>query len=173
MKPQKNISLIIGLSIPILMVVLVAASIYLPGMFAPAPKVNFLYVSGDDYWQGRAYGVENNQLIIKEVKHPDNYVPKTVHLYIHDVSANVSKEITFESAQKLNLNSNTQSPDGYKMVYGSREDGFFPFFYSSGRDYNAMYLQGHSANRKLALETNADGRNYYYSDRVRFLGWIQ
>ena len=41
---KKNITLILGISIPILMILFVAGSIYLPGLFIK-PHFNFLYVA--------------------------------------------------------------------------------------------------------------------------------
>lgn len=173
MKPQKNVSLIIGLSIPFLMIVLVAASITLPEFFAPKPQVNFLYVTGDDYYQGHAYVVDGGRLVKREVKYPEHYAPGVTRLFVHDVSANVSKEASFEEAQQLRLDSNSKSPDGYEVVYGNAEYGFFPLFFSGTRDYNSLYLKGHSASKRLNLQLPSDSRNYYSRNRARFLGWIR
>lgn len=171
MNSKKNISLIIGMAIPIFMIFLIAGSIYIPSLFAPAPRFNFLYVTEDSYGQNRQYVVENGTLVKYEVKYPEHYVPRTPRLFMHDVSANADKEISFEEAQKLKLDANVKSPDGYEVVYGSSEYGFFPLFFSGGQDYNAMYLKGHNTSKKLELQSSSEGR-YYYRDR-RFLGWIR
>jgi len=173
MKLQKNISLIIGLAIPLLMIVLVAASIYLPGLFAPQPKVNFLYVTDDDYYQGHAYVVEHGKLTKREVKYPEHYTPGVTRFYVHDVSSNVSKEVSFEEAQQLRLDANVKSSDGYEVVYGSADYGLFPLFFAGGRDDNSMYLKGHGASKKLELQRSTDDRYYYSHGRARFLGWIR
>ena len=171
MSSKKNISLIVGIAIPIFMIFLIAVSIYLPSLFAPAPQFNFLYVTEDGYGQNRQYGVENDALVKYEVKYPEHYTPRAARLFIHDVSANTDQEVSFEEAQKLKLDANIKSPDGYEVVYGSREYGFFPLFFSGGHDYNAMYLKGHNTSKKLELQSSNDGR-YYYRNR-RFLGWIR
>jgi len=171
MSPKKNISLIIGIAIPIFMIFLIAISIYVPSLFAPAPQFNFLYVTEDSYGQNRQYGVENGMLVKYEVKYPEHYTPRVTRLFIHDVSRNMDQEVSFEEAQKLKLDANVKSPDGYEVVYGSSEYGFFPFFFSGGYDYNTMYLKGHNTSKKLELESSSDGR-YYYRNR-RFLGWIR
>ncbi|MFA5362601.1 MAG: hypothetical protein WC335_05060 [Candidatus Omnitrophota bacterium] len=170
MGSKKNISLLIGIAIPILMIVLIALSIYLPSFFAPAPQFNFLYVTEDNYGQNFQFGVENGVLVKREVKYPEHYIPKESRLFIHDVIKNTDREITFEDARKLKLDSRLKSPDGYEVVYGSTDYGFFPFFYG-GHDYNAMYLKGHNTSKKLDLQASTDGR-YYYRNR-RFLGWIR
>jgi len=139
MESKKNVSLIVGIAIPILMICLIAVSIYLPLLFAPAPQFNFLYVAGDSYSH---YGVKNGSLVKNEVKYPEHRTPI-----------------------------NPRSPDGYEVVYGSSDYGFFPFFFSGGDDYDAMYLKGHSTSKKLELQSSND-RRYYYRNR-HFLGWIR
>ena len=171
MGSKKNISLMFGIAIPIFMIILIAASICLPSLFAPAPQFNFLYVIEDNYGQNFQYGVENGMLVKHEVKYPEHYTPKDARLFIHSVLRNTDQEVSFEEVQKLKLDSRLKSPDGYEVVYGSREYGFFPFFFSGGYDYNAMYLKGHNTSRKLELQFSNNGR-YYYRDR-RFLGWIR
>jgi len=173
---KKNSTLIIGISIPILMILFVAGSIYLPGLFIK-PHFNFLYASGDDsyyyYNNGYQYSVQNDKLIKNELKQPENpnYNPPRVEpkLYLYDVTMNEAKEISFADAQNLNLDSNTKSPDDFEVVYGSRGDGFFPFFWGGGTDYNARYLKGHNVSKKLNLQLN--GGSYY--NNFRFIGWIK
>ena len=180
MKTNRNISLIIGLAIPLLMIVLVAASIYLPSLFAPSPKFNFLYVTGDDYYQAQQYVVEKGKLIKREVKYPEPYAtpytpytPGVARLFVHDVVRNESREISFEDAQQLSLNANIKSPDGFEVVYGSGSGGIFPLFFFSDIDYNAVYIKGHNASRKLNLQVGTAGNYHYYYNRFRFLGWMR
>lgn len=171
---KKNITLVLGISIPILMILLVAGSIYLPGLFIH-PKYSFLYVSGDDYYynNGQRYFVENSRLKKNEITQPEdtnNYPPRgEAKLFIHDVAKNESKEIFFEEAQKLNLDTNNTSPDGFEVVYGGGEGGIFPFFYSGGTDYNARYLKGHNVSKKINVQLSG---SYYYNN-FRFLGWLK
>ena len=173
---KKNITLVLGISIPILMILLVAGSIYLPGLFIK-PHFNFLYVSVDDsyynYNNGQQYSVQNDKLVKNEIKQPENpnYNPPQGEskLYLYNVTKNESEEVSFSDAQNLNLDSNIKSPDDFEVVYGSRGDSFFPFFWGSGTDYNARYLTGHNVSRKLNLQLN--GSSYY--NNFRFLGWIK
>ena len=68
MNRKQDLSLIIGIAIPFLMILVVAASIYLPGLFAPAPTCRFLYAAGDDYYQGSQYVVERGRLAKRNIK---------------------------------------------------------------------------------------------------------
>lgn len=170
---KKNITLVLGISIPIVMILFVAGSIYLPGLFIK-PHFNFLYVSGDDYYYNQQqYSVQNEKLIKSEINQPEkqNYNPPQVEskLYLYDVTKNESKEISFKDAQNLNLNPNIKSPDDFEVVYGSRGDGFFPFFYESRTDYNTQYLKGRNVSKKLNLQLNGSS----YHNNFHFLGWIK
>jgi len=171
MNSKKNIPLIIGIAVPIFMILLVAISIYLPSLFAPAPRFNFLYVVGDGYGTNLQYIVENGKLIKQEVKEPQGYAPRAARLFVYNVSTGEDKEMSFEEAQKFNIDTKKVSADGYEVVYGSENYGFFPLFFGSDHDYNNTYLKGHSASKKLNLQSLSEG-NYYYRNR-RFLGWIR
>lgn len=172
MNRKQDLSLVIGIAIPILMIVLVAASIYLPGLFAPAPTGRFLYVTGDNFYQGSQYVVEQGKLTKRDIKYPEHYAPGVLRLFVHETSANQSREITFEEAQALRLDASAISPDGYEVVYGKSEYGFFPLFFSEGRHDGTLYLRGHHASRKLRLQLPAEDASYY-SRRARFIGWIR
>ena len=115
---KKNITLVLGISIPILMILFVAGSIYLPGLFIK-PHFNFLYASGYDsyyyYNNGYQYSVQNDKLIKNEIKQPENqnYTPPRVEqkLYLYDVAKNESKEISFAQAA-LGGEVNIETVDG-------------------------------------------------------------
>ncbi len=169
MKNKPNISLIIGIIIPIAMILFVAGSIYLPGLFVK-PSYNFLYVTYRDYYYGQYYSVQNSTLIKGDIYPNTNYGNQSlgvIKLYIHDVKANTNKEISFEDAQKLTIDSNSISPDGFKIVYGkrSRNDIFFPY---SWNDKDSRYLEGHRVSKKLDLQLLDNSYNTFY-----FLGWIK
>lgn len=170
MDVEKNIPLILGLSIPILMILFVAGSIYLPGLFVQPvqPKFNFLYAIGNDYYYGRHYSVQNSRLIKNEVEYPEYYKGNRTEprLYIHDVVKNESKEISFEEAQNLTLNSNFQSPDGFEIDCERRAQVIFFIFIDSSRDCSTRFIKGHNASKKLNLQLSG---NYY---RFQLLGWI-
>jgi len=174
---KKNITLVFGISIPILMILFVAGSIYLPGLFI-RPHFNFLYVSNNDSYyynhnNGYEYAVQSNRLVRSEMRQPENqnYNPPQVELklYVYDVVENKAKEISFADAQNLNLDSNVISPDDFEIVYGSRGDSSFPFFWGGRTDYNTRYLKGHNVSKKLNLQLN--GSSHY--NNFRFIGWIK
>jgi len=169
---KKNLPLIAGITIPLLLILFVAASIYLPGLFTK-PKYSFLYLSGSNY--SPAYFVANGQLNehITTSTGPTVYPPSYYstggqpQLFVYDVGKNQSEAISFADAQKFSLNTDPQSPDGFEIVSGNDGGGGFPFFYSSSDNYNTKYLKGHDVSRKLNIP---DQGNYYYN--FTFLGWV-
>lgn len=172
---KKNISLIIGLAIPILMILFVAGSIYLPGLFIK-PEFDFLYVTGSGYTStyGEQYTVANGTLIQNKVNPPkdqDYYPPlRPEKLFIYDADKNESLEVSFEEAKLFNLDVNAVSKDGFEIVRGGYDDGIFPLFFGGHSNYNARYLKGHGVSKKL----NIPGMKAYdyYDYNFRFLGWI-
>jgi hypothetical protein len=169
---KKNITFILGISIPLLMILFVAGSIYLPSFFVEPLKYNFLYTVDDYnlYIDGQQYLVKDGKIIKNEIIKPEDgspiYENAESRLFIYDVVKNESKQISFEEAQKLNLDQNIESPDGFEVVYGSSGSGGFLFFYS-GNNYN-LYIKGHNTSKKLNTQL---GERYYYS--FSFLGWIK
>src|SRR3989344_1296206 len=163
---HKNTPLIIAFSIPILMILFVVVSIYIPGLFVQ-PKYNFLYSTGEDYYGNRQYSVIGGRLIINPTPTPSlNYRSYgNPQLYVHNVMTNESMPVSFEDGSHYFLDSNTESPDGYKLENGSSGGGFFPFWYD--RDYGSKYLVGHNVSKKVNVRSHSSSYN-----SIHFLGWI-
>jgi hypothetical protein len=174
MSIKKNLPLIAGITIPILLILFVAGSIYLPGLFVK-PKYNFLYMTGPSY--GQPYLVANGKLeqntatssVIGPTAFPPNYAPtqNLPRLFVYDVRKNQSESISFADAQKLSLDTNPQSSDGFSIVSGGNDGGSFLFGGAPSDSYYTKYLTGHNISRKLNLPNQ---ENYYAN--FTFLGWI-
>lgn len=164
---KNNLTLIIGLSIPIIMTIVVTLIVYLPGLFIQ-PKYDFVYVVGKNYPYYQQYSVSGGKIIKKPVNINNNY--KAVddsQIFVYDVVKNTAKEITFSEAERLDLNPSKTSPDGFEITYGSGGRGYFPFYYSSS-DYYTRYIQGNGVSKKLNLQLNGS----YYGD-FQFIGWVK
>mgnify|MGYP001620081736 CR=1 FL=1 len=162
------------------MVLFIAGSIYLPGVFVK-PKYDFLYFNpSNEYYS--SYGwqpfiVQSGHLARNPQPKPlpQNYGNTTVppqpepewKLYRHSVTNNESREVAFDEAAQLTLDTNQMSPDKFVVVnsYGGG-DFLFPFFYGGGGE-QAVYLKGHN----IAKQMNIQKASSYYYD-FRFLGWI-
>ncbi len=172
---KKNLPLYIALAVPVLMIILVAIFIYVPGI-GKKPQYNFLYSSNNNVYYGygqQEYQVSNGHLIHNPpptTNPPDYYKPQPgeVHFYIYDVAKDQSSEITFEQAQGYNLDSSNPSPDGYTVQQGNGGGGDF-LFGGGSSDYNSWFIKGHNRSRKLNLKLS--GSNNYYN--FQFLGWIE
>ena len=163
---KKNIPLIIALSIPILMVILITISIYVPTLFVK-PKFDFIYSVENTYCYHRKHSVQDERVVFSEVSNKkendicrNNQQPR---LYYYDVQSFTSKEITLEEAQEYRLDCRRHSQDGFEIVSGDRS---FDIFFISGSSYYDKYLKKGAYSRRIHLE------NHHYYD-FRFLGWIK
>lgn len=171
MHKEKNFALWIGLSIPVLMIIFVAASIYIPSLFFH-PKTNFLLVTGLDYGPSQdEYTVQNGKLVKNAVSRPNNNGPVRLPVfYIYDVKKNLSQTVSFEDAQKLILDPTPRSPDGYEIRRSGEFDGLFSLMLGGERDAHALYLQGKGGSRAI-VNPDQSHPNYYFWN-TQFLGWI-
>lgn len=181
---KKNLPLIIGLAIPLLMIAFVAISIYVPSMLA-RPAYSFIYSVKDTYdAYGENYYIENGVIVKKTVPYPTStpaymypekrYPESKAYLYQYDVKNNSAKEISFDEAKKLRLVSSKISPDGYTLDQGSYNNGVFEIFGGNAGGSPDWYLRKGAVNKKVNLQFPLEGdRYYYYNNNFRFLGWIE
>lgn len=163
MSPKKNFPIILAVLIPIVMIALVAASIYLPRLYVH-PQYGFLYYS--DYCD--AYDVSGGMLKSKPVAQSDSYCRRDLNpkLYIYEVRTGNSKEIAFADARKLVLDPAKISPDGFTVTGPESGGDYYPFYFGSG-DYDSEYLKGSGATFRVELP---DGISDY---SFKFLGWVK
>lgn len=173
---KKNLPLLVSLAIPVLMILFVAAAVYLPALFAAPPQYDFLFAFNNNYYDNRyRYRVDSGRVVRIDLpmpperqKEPHAPTPLDPELYLYDVETDTARQISLEETQKLRISDNVQSPDGYEVRQG-RGGSDFPFFFHSSYDWQARYLVGHGTSRLLHLPRKGDP-NYY--DNVQFLGWI-
>lgn len=187
---NRNWPLILGISIPVLMVFLIILSIYLPN-FLRKPKYNFLFVLGPQNAYRSLSPVPGNNMVARTVNvfevqnNKVVIIPKTYYyyigdqvdqpnkLYVYNVQENRSKEISIDDAKNYTLDASTIAPDGFELKSGGYNDGFFPFFYGGNSDYNSKYLKKGVSSQKLNLPAYSGyaGSYYYYDNNFQFLGW--
>lgn len=176
-KYRQNLPLIVGLSLPVLMILFIAAAIYIPALFAN-PTTDFVYAIGDGtYYRfdgiNGEYVIQSGKIVRNPPVYPEDYprperdIPS--QLYYHDVEEDKSRQISLQEAQQLTLDPGPVSSEGFEVVRGSRGGGdFFPFFIGGRYDYNTVYLIGHNTSIKmnvLGVSPNT------YAD-FRFVGWV-
>ena len=161
-KKETNWSLWLGLAIPVIMMLFIALSIYVPRIFddTPEPTINFLFTK--NYASSGNYVVKDNQVAWVEHENNRSQAEKPL-LYVYDVKTSTSQEINYADAQALVLNTNLVAPDGYRIERSYRR-GFFLFDFRSSRD---SYL----VKQHAAYPINLTGTDLsYYS--LKSLGWI-
>ena len=183
---KHNLSLVVALAIPVLMIVLVAGAIYLPRLWAPAPQYDFLYAVGsypayvvpeESKYIEHTYVVSGGRLTRQSRELAQNTLGLAYPLwrsderqeprfYVHDAATNTSRELTDDEAGALHLEAEKESPDGFELVRGSASGGF-PFF-DDGGDYDTYYLRGHSVSRELNVKTGSST----FADGFTFIGWV-
>ena len=177
---KKNLPLYIALCIPVVMIVIIAAAIYLPGL-GKKPQYNFIYATGENvdyYYYGSDFiYVVRDDKVVKVDRTPNPNAPRPINnnqnivepkLYLYDVVKNQSTELTLFQTQQYTLNTSNTSPDGFTVERGNYSDGGFPFDGGSG-DYNHWYLKGHNRSRQLNLALS--GFDIY--NNFQFLGWVK
>ncbi len=120
----------------------------------------------------------NNSISKDITKYCQNYGegPKSPKLLIHNVQANNSKEISFEEAQKLNLNSNPTSTDGliFNPNYNSKNTSISAVLSGGNSNYPALVDIPSDQNLKLNLsQDNNYGGGYNSYSSANFVGWIE
>lgn len=171
---KKKLPLYLGIALPILMVLFIAASIYIPRARIN-PVNDFLYTTGGNPYAGPYYTVEDNRVVLVEEEARDGLVPRPPEpragepeLFLYNFETDKPRKVSLEEARALTLNTDPISPDGYEIDYGRRAEGLFPFFFGSTRDYNTVYVYGENAADKLNIRLPART----YGDYFRFLGWV-
>ena len=162
---KRNIPMIVALSIPVLMIVLITVSIYVPALFVK-PQIDFVYSTGWDYCDSFRFTIQNEQIVTRELKNvSDNNTCRNYEeprIFYYDVQENTTKEMTFEEAQQLRVDKRLKSPDGFEVVSGNHS---FDLFFD-GSSYYDQYLKKGTFSRRIKLE-----RKYYYN--FNFLGWVK
>ncbi|MDA1168792.1 MAG: hypothetical protein O3A36_00450 [bacterium] len=180
-----TISLIVGLAIPVVMVILIALAVLIPGRNIN-PTTDFIYATGSypSYTTRDENTVIQHDLTIKNgilvdatQSYPvaNNYPPyfhekeSVPRLFIHNTTENSNKEISLEEAKTLRLSAESKSPDGFTVSFGRRSYGVFPFFFDSGSDDSEhAYLSNQTASKEITLTSGAPKDIYSF----QLVGWI-
>ena len=185
---KQNFALVIAFSLPLLLIVGIALSAYLPSLFI-STDYNFVYSSCtdgnnnyysyrcDNYLQKR-YSVVNGQLVVNDVDPtldsdndgiPDVKEGYTARLFLHDTKNNETREISLTEANTLSLNELITSPDGVSVSSQYDRGADFFLLFDGGSSYGHYLMKG-SAKSKLNLINNEN--RYYYRNNFQFIGWV-
>ena len=178
----KHLPLIIGISLPIIFIIIVSIIIFTPSL-SIKPQHNFIYTVYDNYGYNQKYiniyTISKEQQIIVETNPlPELPIPKDViykkdlaPLYLYDVKTDTSHQITLEEAQKYIIDPGPSSIDGYTVKYEYNNDGIFEIFGPNGNS-NGYFMEKGNARKELTGLANTD-RYSYYPGNFKFIGWIK
>lgn len=180
---KKNLTLVLAFLIPIVFISIVSLSVYLPSLFV-STQYNFVYSSCDynngaysyncDFYQGKGYIVVEGKIVLKTIdptqdldenKVPDIQETSPSRLFLYIAAEDISKEITFEEASKLNLDGKLVSPDG---VIVSSEYKYSGGIFGGNSSYGHYLKKGDSSRKINLIDQNSD----YYQDTFKFIGWV-
>lgn len=169
---KKNIPLYIGISLPVILIIVIAVAVYVPRIIAN-PEYDFIYLVDDSNQRSihlneqvcTEYKIENDRLI--EVGEQNQYpsgmcVSDEVIFYRHDLSEGINKEISVETVKTLKVDSQHVSPDGWSFRREYANNGIFEIF-GGRRNYEWLVVKN-----SVRLPVNIN-ENYY---NVRFVGWV-
>lgn len=187
---KENLVLVIGLSLPILLIVLFFLATVLPKSFGAPPQNELLFTTLKyEYENSPVYLVDfkvvNNQLVAKVKKNDDksrNYNAKKLMAYnaktdtVREISIDLAKaaeagdgtDVVLDETKDLKIDASAVSPDGYQLEgsnYGN--NGLVGGLFGGG-NRNSGYRIKKGA---VAYKVQTTQPDYYYSD-FKFVGWI-
>lgn len=151
----KDLTLLFG--IPIGIIIIIAALLYVPRLFAN-PGYDFIYCTG--YSCSEQYTVNPSGKIV-EMPNENRYTFESSTLYYYDVERNTSRPLwSSVEALQYKLDPTLKSPDGYTLEHTTSGGDFL---FSSNYRNNWSLTKGLVA-RPVTLD--ASGRNNH------FIGWV-
>jgi hypothetical protein len=185
---KKNFALLLAFILPVLLIIIVAITTYLPSAFIKT-SYNFVYsvcTDGTRYYPyncdaylKQRYSVTDGKIIVNNVDLTQDLDKNGVadfkekysdRIFLHDTLKNESREIEVKEAQALQLSGLLTSPDA--ITVSSRYDRgggeLFPF--SGGYSSYGYYLTKGKSRTKINLINNGD--QYYYQNNFQFIGWV-
>lgn len=175
-KKRRNIIIIASVAGAFILFTLAGLLAYLPGRMSTT-SYDFLYTM--NYAAHGKYRVENSKLKVEPIpkydymRGADDFYGESTNLYRYDSANDKQIVISDSDAEKLTLNEDSESPDGYSVIVKYNNNNFNPTYPLTGvrdgsyGDFNVFFRKGIS-NRKLNIER--DNSDSYYD--FQFIAWI-
>ena len=188
---KKNLPIIVAILLPIIVVVGVLLTLYLPSR-SINPEYNILYVVNNDRSNGYysnefRYLISGGKLVKEDIPQVNNNnVNKNIdittrikpdveqpRLYVFDVKTEETKEVSYNEALMLDIiKVGNISPEGYSVSYTRDYNNsvIFELFGGYSGDYGWRFTDGKVSIFKESTLSRSDSR-YYYNAEV--LGWVK
>lgn len=185
---KENLVLVIGLSLPLLLIVLFFVATVIPKSMATPPQYEMLFtVTKYDYQNAPdyllSYAVKDKHLILKAKKNeekPKNSNINTLLAYdaktetVREINIDTSKltetnsEMVVEETKNYVIDNSTVSPDGYKLEGPNYSGGgLMGGLFGGGYRNTGFRITKGNVSYKLP-ETQQD----FYYNQVKFIGWV-
>lgn len=188
---RDNLILIIGISLPIVLVIVFALATLLPKLWVASPQYDLVYVTYkyntyNDNQPAKpiSISVQNGKIIITQTtSDQNNKASQSVKLFIFAEKTQSSREISIPildtttnlpnntrvnvpELQNIILNTSLQSPDGYTVYSQNQYGSDMSNLFFSSYDQNNMFVIKKDGNIiKIATPES-------YATNIRFLGWV-
>jgi hypothetical protein len=156
--------LLLFLSIPVTLIVLVAAVLLIPNTFAK-PKYDFIYTTCEQYACDYSYHVTSQDKLERQNLDTNiMYTQQFPQLYYHDTSSNSSRLIDEADAEQLQLDGSNVSPDGYRLEQPNNDSGVL--FWGGSSDFHWYLVNGLKKKQMNVVTVNG------YDRDISFVGWV-
>lgn len=173
----KNLPIIIGITLPILFIVIISAVVFIPTLFVK-PQYNFIYTSENSYNYNNqiyknTYKIDNEHIVLvpQSLKPYEISTGDAPTLYLYDVKLNTSHQISIDEAKNLSIDAGPSSPDGYAINYKTSNEGIFGLFGSNSNN-NGYYVTKNNGSKRLDALANT-GYSYYNNGSFKLIGWVK
>ena len=186
---KENLVLVIGMTLPVLLIVVFFAASVLPKMMGTPPQYDMLFsTSRYDHQTAQPFNIEFvvkdgvlKARVIKNDKAQQNYNRRQLMVYNgrtdsikeidfdtkNMVDAENRAEIVVEETKFMNIDTSNKAPDGYEFDGPTyRSGGLVTELFSGGYRNQGYRVKKGGAGYKLPNT----GRDYYYD--IQFIGWV-
>lgn len=180
---KENVALVIGVSLPVVLVALFWLATFIPRMTVPAPQFDLIFAVDNYDYNPTVNGVVKFDIIegkLRAIFQVDNHqrASNIPRLYYFDVSSGSSRELVLDipgkpedgerlkvpEAENYRLSKETLAPDGYTFDANYRGGGGLFFFEAGYRYQGTIKKDGRAV--KIPVHDNR------YPGNLRFLGWV-
>ncbi|MDO9151186.1 MAG: hypothetical protein Q7U33_07400 [Methylotenera sp.] len=187
---KENLVLVVGLTLPILLIFIFFASTVIPQLMSPPPQYEMLFTTKQYDYQNKPdylidFLVKNQKLMVKVNKNENkDRSDDLTRLMVYDAKTDSVREITvdiskaaasvvdgvavLQETENMMIDTAMVSPDGYRLdgpSYGG--GGMVGGLFGAGYRDNGFRLRKGSIGYKIP-----NTQQHYYYNQVKFVGWV-
>lgn len=188
---KENIVLVLGLTLPLLLIVLFFVATVIPKSMGSPPQYEMMFTTLRYTYQDAPeylldFAVKDQKLTVKARKNNDNtknFSTKQLMVYdgktetVREINVDITKtagatsgnEVVLEETKNMMIDASNVSPDGYTLDgphYGG--SGLMGGIFGGGYRHSGFRLKNGNVAYKVPNNTQHD----YYYNQVKFIGWV-